>query len=210
MLLKFLPIWLVYFLAAASPGPSQVFVVENSSLGSVRRGRLSALGISLGTAVWVLLVAFGLGAFVNTFAYGAIFLRVLSIALLSYFIFRNIKSVWLQARTGVVAHKVQTQVAPESAARLVTKGLLVNLVNPNSVAFFLSLFAPLLLATQNLHELAVCVAGVIVISLVWYQVLVALATQHHIQKLLQKSATAMRVIFALIYFYFLVKLVRAI
>lgn len=204
MLLKLFPIWIAYFLAAASPGPSQVFVMESTFFGSRRRGRFGALGISIGTGIWVLLVAFGLNQLVNSFARGPFFLKCGSVLLLTYFLVRNVKAIWQRRAEGAI----HFQIAKESAVKTLVKGVGVNLMNPNSVAFFLSLFAPLLVVADAAKELAVCILGVMIISILWYQSLVSIAAHPRIQRMLRQSEKGSRVVFAVIYLYFLIQITR--
>src|ERR1700749_549202 len=119
MFLKLLPIWIAYFLAAATPGAAQIYIIENSFLGSVKRGRWAALGVSLGSAVWVMVVAFGLNQIVGPNSRGQLFLKIGSASLLSYFILINIKKFFSARRSTNVSTKTLRR---EPASRIFFKG----------------------------------------------------------------------------------------
>lgn len=202
MLLTLTPIWIAYFLAAAAPGPSQIYVVECSTFGGRARGRIAALGISLGTAVWVTLVAFGLGHLVQAFSLGPTLLKVASIGLLAYFFVRTVVQLITGGRQPVDARH---PVAIERLHSTFIKGVLVNVLNPNSVVFFLSLFAPMLVDAHDSRTLSICVLGVMILSVGWYQTLVTLASHPRIQSFLKRSEKPMRAMFAAFYLYFLIR-----
>ena len=166
------------------------------------RARIGALGVSLGTGLWVVLVAVGLSRLVNAFERGPDVLRAGSAALLAYFFVKNLRSAGSSS-----GPSARSNFALEGG--VFWKGFLVNVLNPNSAAFFLSLFAPLLVQTNDPLELAVCIAGVIVLSVAWYQTLVSLASQPTLQQVLARSERLMRWVFAGVYLYFLVRVLRS-
>jgi threonine efflux protein len=202
MLLKLLPIWIAYFLAAASPGPAQIFVIESSTLGSRVRGRWAALGVTLGTGFWVLLVALGLNHFVQSVSWGRTALRWGSAALLAYFFVRSLILIW-QHKRKTIQQKSPLRNEPRWAT--FSKGFLMNLLNPSAVVFFLSLFAPLILQAQSSRELWVCAAGVMLLSTICYQCVAELAALPRMRSTLLRFENHLRILFAAVYLYFLLK-----
>lgn len=200
LLWKFIPIWLAYVAAAISPGPSQAFVLETSVYATKNQGHWGAFGVTLGTAIWVLLVAFGLSALVNSFPSGKFVLSLGSTLLIGYFLVRNL-IIFL---TDPKAVNQKTRKGSQSPLKAFTAGFFVNLINPNSVVFFLSLLAPMLLTTRNPTDLWICIVGIMILSLIWYQTLAIIASHRHLKKFLHSSGPLMRVCFCLIYLYFFV------
>jgi threonine efflux protein len=195
----------VYFLAAATPGPSQFFILEQLVLRSKRDARLGALGVSLGTMVWVLFVVAGLGQLLSSWPEARSVTALLSIALLVFFAARNLREIRHTLRAGEGA-------APTPLARHATKnssfvqGLLVNLLNPNSVVFFMTLFSPLIATGISGFELALGVGGVALISLCWYQLIAESWRFKSFYAFLQRHSLLLRLIVSLFYLYWATKL----
>jgi threonine efflux protein len=201
-----IPILIAYSLAAISPGPSAILVMEYASFGPRRLARMLALGVSSGSFMWVAAVAFGLGALLRAFPGLAAGLRYASAALLSYFLIKTVIAVAKPRQAGV-SGKGFVAISPGAAF---TRGFLINLLNPAALVFFLSLFAPMLTESQDTRELGVLVAGVTAISLTWYQSLVTLVSHPRVQPFLLSGERWFRAGFAGLYLYFLIRLlVRA-
>jgi threonine/homoserine/homoserine lactone efflux protein len=131
---------LAAFLAVAlvvicTPGPDTALTVRNSLLGGRRAGTFTALGVSTGQAIWTLAASAGIAALLVASEPAFRALKLLGAAYL----------VWLGAQTlwGVVRRRRRVRhtgprglLAPRHAWR---QGVISNLGNPKSAAFFTSL-----------------------------------------------------------------------
>lgn len=198
-----LTIYLIYFLAAATPGPSQVFILERAMLRSRSEARWGALGVTVGSFFWVALVAWGLGAFIKHHPWVSVYLSCLCVGLLFYFGARNVQML-LKHRDPKVAEL--HRVAPTSPMVSLMQGVLVNLLNPGSVVFFMTLFAPLITQGMSSSKVNCAVVGVVLISLAWYQLIAELSRVRRLQMFLQRQATPLRVAITVFYFYWGLKM----
>ncbi len=197
--------WIAYFLAVASPGPAQVYVIDNTTIGPKSRGQLAALGISLGTSIWVLSVSFGLGRLIQDYPFTRDALRYLSILLLGYFLMLSIRRLLFdKVIRGATAHALPTN----DKIRIFTRGVLVNLLNPGAVVFFISLFSPMLIAAKSQRAVMLCAVGIMCISVLWYQTLVQLVAFHWVKRFVARSDKSFRLGFTALYAYFIYKLLK--
>lgn len=162
----------------AIPGPNHIYIATRSAAQGRAAGIASALGVEAGTLVHVGAATVGLSALVasSDVAFDAV--RYLGAAYL----------VWL----GVSALRARVQdgdeetaaVAPTSRGKLFRDGMLVNVLNPKVILFFLA-FLP-----QFLDRDAGSVAGQ---TLVLGAVLIALGMTSNLLYVFGASALAARV-----------------
>jgi threonine/homoserine/homoserine lactone efflux protein len=196
----------VYFLAAATPGPSQFFILEQLVLRSKRDARWGALGVSLGTMIWVFFVIAGLGQLLSAWPEARRFTALLSIALLLFFVVRNLREIrGDRSALKTAPHTGASGSATKNSSFV--QGLLVNLLNPNSVVFFMTLFAPLIATGISRLELGLSAAGVALISLLWYQLIAESWRLSGFYEFLQKHSLQLRLIVCLFYIYWAARLV---
>jgi threonine/homoserine/homoserine lactone efflux protein len=131
---------LAAFLAVAlvvicTPGPDTALTIRNSLLGGRRAGTFTALGVSTGQAIWTLAASAGIAALLVASEPAFRALKVLGAAYL----------VWLGAQTlwGVLRRRRRAEHAPPRRAlapkQAWRQGVISNLGNPKSAAFFTSL-----------------------------------------------------------------------
>ncbi len=210
MIEKLLPLWATYCLAAATPGPAQVFIIERSLFDSRKSGQWAALGVSLGTWAWVVFVGIGMQKLSSNFPEGRAYIRYLSISLLGFFIYKNIVTIsqnFIKHRIRKIP-KAPKNFASESPRRIFVKGFLANVLNPNSVVFFMSLFGPLLTEHTDWNLYLYATLGVTVISVFWYQAVALAAHSKPFKEYLFKSENFTRILFTTAYGYFFIKLLN--
>lgn len=195
----------VYFLAAITPGPSQFLILETALLQSPRDARWTALGVSLGTFTWVAFVVWGLHLFLSYVPQARLFTAWLSVALLLFFVFKNVRAMLLEKRS---SSSVRRPVAVLKSRRSsFVAGLLVNLFNPNSVVFFMTLFAPLVSGKISRNEVYLSVLGVTVISVLWYQLIAEIWRFKPFYKWLQKQSIPLRSLITGFYLYWAISMI---
>jgi len=131
---------LAAFLAVAlvvicTPGPDTALTVRNSLLGNRRAGIFTALGVSTGQLVWTLAASVGIAALLVASEPA---FQALRLAGAAYLIWLGVQTLW-----GVVRRRSPERdsgrrraLSPRQAWR---QGVLSNLGNPKSAAFFTSL-----------------------------------------------------------------------
>ena len=168
LLLSLLQLSLVHILMAMIPGPNTVAVTYFSASRSREAGLKVALGIVLGSAIWVCLSLTGVG--VLMLDAGGIY-RALRLASACYLIYVG----WRMLRAGG-----QTAPSPRAAPygrSPVRAGLLTTLSNPKSAVFWTSVFVLLVPAHAPSWFYGAVVALIMVQSGLWYAtVALALST----------------------------------
>ncbi|MEU6039549.1 LysE family translocator [Actinomadura sp. NPDC047616] len=124
---------LLFLLAATTlvviPGPNHLYIITRSVAEGRRAGVVSALGVESGTLVHVAAATAGLSALVAASATAFSALRYAGAAYLVYLAIRTFR-----ARDEGDA----TPLPPQPLRRVYLDGLLVNVLNPKVVLFFLA------------------------------------------------------------------------
>lgn len=123
---------LAFFIAAASPGPATLAVAGAAMAGGRRAGLALGFGLSVGLAFWGALTALGLGALVLGSPPALLALRLAAGAYLLWLAWRAAEAAWRGA-----APAMETP----PAARLMLKGLILNLSNPKAALAWAAVIA---------------------------------------------------------------------
>jgi threonine/homoserine/homoserine lactone efflux protein len=130
-------------LTITTPGPDTALTVRNALIGGRACGTATALGVSLGLAVWTVTASAGIAALLV--ASEPAFMAV-KLAGAAYLVFLGIQSLWHAVRGTATAHaadrRASRRLTPRTALR---QGLLNDLGNPKIAVFFTTLlpqFAP--------------------------------------------------------------------
>ena len=136
----------LFAVAALTPGPSNILIVETT----MHRGRTSALclalGVSIGTCVWATATAVGTGALLATspaypvlVAVGAGYLAKLAYDSLARAIAGRL-TIWGASDTPAKQGQARCTERPDRA-RMLVKGVLTSLSNPKSALFWVSVMS---------------------------------------------------------------------
>ena len=152
---------LVWALAVILPGPNFLVAARSGLTATRGRALLTALGIATGSVTWAFSAMVGLHALFLAFAwlYGAV--KVLGGLYLLYVGVTVIRSAFAKQERAAEA------AAPGRAGGY-RIGLLTNLSNPKSAAFFGSMFLTLLPPQLTPVQALATLALVFAISLTWY------------------------------------------
>jgi threonine efflux protein len=156
----------VDWLAMVTPGPNFLLVTQAAMRRSRRYAGFSALGIATGSLVWCLIAAFGLAAVFAAVPFLAAFLRLAGAAYLVYL------GVALWRGAGPIGAD-EREPAP-SAWRGYRRGLLVNMTNPKSAAYYGSVFAAFMVPGLPSWLQATVIALIAAGSVVWHLTLALL------------------------------------
>lgn len=123
---------------ALAPGPDNIFVLTQSALYGVKKGILVIVGLCLGILVQTLCVIVGVTAFISAIPILLSLIKFLGAAYLLYLAFMAIR----HARAVATINLDSAGLKPEqlTAARLIRRGLIMNITNPKVQLFFLSFF----------------------------------------------------------------------
>ncbi len=118
----------VYFLATASPGPSNLSIMSIA----MHTGRGSAItfaaGVLSGSLVWALLAALGLSAALTRYSNLVFAIKIMGGLYLLWLAFRSARSAW----TPQLSH-APTASRGESSLQLYLRGLGLHLTNPKAI-----------------------------------------------------------------------------
>ncbi|WP_299409848.1 LysE family transporter [uncultured Roseobacter sp.] len=160
--MEFLPIiaaiLFVDFLAHISPGPNFVLTTSAAVSKSRRHAVWTACGVAMGSLAWAGAAALGIASVFEALPLLGFMLKVLGIA---YLIYLGIK---LLCSKGFQPNANQTTDAT-SGARGFWRGLLVNMTNPKSAAYYASVFAAFLTPDMPIWVLVLLVAAISAMSL---------------------------------------------
>jgi threonine/homoserine/homoserine lactone efflux protein len=115
-----------------TPGPNMAYLVSRSLCQGRVAGLVSLGGVALGFLTFMLLAAFGITALLFAVPYAYDALRLSGAAYLAWM-------AWNALRPGGQSPFEVRSLAPDSARRLFSMGLLTSLLNPKVAALYLSL-----------------------------------------------------------------------
>lgn len=117
---------------ALSPGPDNLYVIAQSLANGTKSGIATTLGLVSGCIVHTTLLAFGVSAIISasdTFFYGLKVIGALYLLYLAYQVFKSDAHVDLKDKA-----------SKKSYLQLFKQGVIMNLVNPKILIFFLAFF----------------------------------------------------------------------
>lgn len=135
---------LTSLIVVASPGTGVLYTLSAGLSRGARASIIAAFGCTLGIVPHMAAAITGLAAVLHTSAVAFETLKYLGVAYLLYMAWNTLKE------KGGLA--VEQDVAPRSAARIITSGILVNILNPKLSIFFFA-FLPQFVSTTEPHAL---------------------------------------------------------
>lgn len=119
---------LTSLIVVASPGTGVLYTLATGLSRGTRASIVAAFGCTLGIVPHMAAAITGLAAILHTSAVAFEILRYLGVAYLLYMAWRTLKE------TGALT--VDENIAPVSAASTITRGILLNVLNPKLSIFF--------------------------------------------------------------------------
>ena len=155
---------LIYILAAMLPGPNTLTVSHLSASVSRKAGLAASFGIATGTIVWISLSLGGVG--VLLLEAGSVY-RVLRLLAAIYLVYAG----WR-----IIVHGPSVDTGTDAASPKIRRspyvtGLLTNLSNPKSAAFWTSIFIVLVPTHAPLWFYVVLLVLVAIEAFCWYATL---------------------------------------
>ncbi len=156
----------LWFVAAAIPGPNLLAVARSAAAHGRVTGLRVALGVALGTCVWGIAGAFGVGML---FAAAPWLYAGLKVAGGLYIAWLGLKLIrHSAAATSAAAASPAAPAPPPSAVAALRLGIVTNLANPKTAAFVASLFAVTFPAAPAPGLAIAAVAVMAGVSIGWY------------------------------------------
>jgi threonine/homoserine/homoserine lactone efflux protein len=156
----------VHLLAAASPGPSFVLVVQTSAVAGRRGGLLAAFAMMVGAVAWAMAALFGLQALFARFEWLHVAFQIggaLYLLYLAYLLLRHARDPLPEIPVGGTGRMTGWQGF--------LRALLLQLSNPKIMVFFGSIFLSLLPQNPPAWMEAAVLAIVAVNEFAWYAAL---------------------------------------
>lgn len=153
---------------AASPGPAFIVVTQKSIANSRLAGLSTALGITVGSVIWVSLVFLGLGVLLQTAAWAYTTLKVLGGV---YLVYLGVQ-IWRGApqQFDLSSRPARTT----SPVKTFFSAILVQMLNPKAAVFFGSIFITMLSPDAPLWVKGAALGIVFLIEFGWYALLATL------------------------------------
>ena len=185
---NFLTVTVVGLLAVMSPGPDFLIVTRNSILYSKRVGLCTALGIALGTIVWVAASLLGIALVISK---TVLLFNIVKWLGAAYLVYLGIQS-FRKSKDGVV--KENTSVPPEhiTARAGFWNGFLTNLSNPKAALFFVSFFSVLITPETPGVLRAAYGLEISAIALLWFSLLATALSTTRIKGVFENISTGLR------------------
>ena len=151
---------LLSVLLIVTPGPDTALIVRNALAGGPRASTFSAVGVAVGILAWALAATFGVGVLLER---SSVAFTVLKLAGAIYLCYLGVRSLF-----GSVPESQQP--APRASLsdlNALRQGLLSNLLNPKTGAFFVSVMPQFLMPGDSPLRLTIMVGAFETILLVW-------------------------------------------
>jgi len=148
-------------LLIATPGPDTALIIRNALAAGPRASTMSALGVAVGTVVWVAAATIGVGVLLESSSTAFTILKLAGAAYLGYLGLRSLLSKSPEDRRTPAARMALGDRTAWS------QGFLSNLLNPKTGAFFVTVMPQFIVPGDPPARLVLMVAAFEVMLLVW-------------------------------------------
>ena len=151
-------------LIIVTPGPDTALIIRNALASGSRASTSSAVGVAIGTLVWVAAATLGVGTLLES---SSIAFTVLKLAGAAYLCYLGVRSLLATPRRAGSEPWTGLKRGTLSDWEAWRQGLLSNLLNPKTGAFFVTLMPQFLVAGDPSLRLVLMVAVFETMLLVW-------------------------------------------
>lgn len=176
----------VYVMIVVSPGPNFVLVTRYALRGYLRGAFGLLLGFAAGATINACLTMFGAGALIVRVP---LFGFVVSLVGGGFLAYLGLSAIYNAVRERQIAnsyrggqdphvrpHKTVPSPVANNLRVGMQKGIVVNLLNPKGIVFFIGLYAPLIAQENLTTKMSVLAAGFIT-EVVWYCLVIGLVSR---------------------------------
>jgi threonine/homoserine/homoserine lactone efflux protein len=171
----------VYLAGVVIPGPNFVAVVHKAVAGTRSEALALVAGIVVVNLLWSGCAITGLGLMFAAFPWAALIVKILGAAYLMWF------GVRLIVRAGKHPDSRTDEEPAGSAFRSFLQGVVTNIGNPKSMAFYAAVFSAAAPAHVSVSTFASMLAVVVVVSLTWYGLVALTLSQARIASAYQQA-----------------------
>ncbi|MBB3239712.1 threonine/homoserine/homoserine lactone efflux protein [Pseudomonas sp. Tn43] len=157
-----LTVFLVYLAGVVIPGPNFVAVVHKAVAATRSEALALVAGIVLVNLFWSTCAIAGLGVVFAAFPWAALAVKVLGAVYLIWFGFR------LLINAGKNTLRPLNDAVAGSCRQSFLQGVITNIGNPKSMAFYAAVFSAAAPAQVSLGTFSSMLAVVVVVSMTWY------------------------------------------
>ena len=189
---SWLSLALMFFVGAASPGPSLLVIINITRQSGKLSGMFGSLGHGIGICIYAFVAATGIAILAQVSPTLFVFIKSMGVLFL----------LWLAARLiiskpNTFAHITNTKTA--SLSRSFSDGLLIAILNPKVAIFFASIFSAFINSSQSykLHLEIASLAGVI--DTIVYVTYVFLLSTSIMQRVLNRSKQVLDILLASVF-----------
>jgi threonine/homoserine/homoserine lactone efflux protein len=172
----------VHFGAVATPGPNTLLVTSMAASGARGAAAWAAAGTGAGAAIWIAATLGGASVLFVALPRLAAWLRWLGGA---YLVFLGMQALWSAWRSRADSGGA-AEGAPNRAFTAFRRGLAINLSNPKSLAYYLSILVASAAPEAPLWLRIAGGAGMAAISLGWYLLLAWTFSRAPVQRLYRR------------------------
>lgn len=122
------------------PGPSSIYTLSVAARRGVRTGYQAAAGVFIGEALLMLLTAAGLSSLLRANELVFSVIKYAGSAYLAWIAFGMIRGAWEMWRTRKVEAPAEGPEGAQDGERPFRRSLLITLLNPKAILFFISFF----------------------------------------------------------------------
>lgn len=191
---------LTLFAGAASPGPSLALVVRTALAHGRLAGVTVALAHGVGVAIYALAVVFGVSGLVTRVDGAMLVIQVLGASFIIYLGAKMLRAGLKGLMVGDTGplHPDNEYSDKVTAAVHARDGLLIVVLNPKVIIFFVAIFSQFLSPSLSLSSQlgAAALAGIIDAS--WYGVMALIVSKEGVRDKLQRAANPFDVFFGVL------------
>jgi threonine/homoserine/homoserine lactone efflux protein len=147
-----------------TPGPDTALIIRNALAGGPRASTFSAIGVAVGILAWALAATLGVGVLLER---SSVAFTVLKLAGAAYLCYLGLRSLLGRGQDPPPAREEAVGPLSLSGRTALRQGLLSNLLNPKTGAFFVTVMPQFLVPGDSALRLAIMVAAFEAILLAW-------------------------------------------
>ncbi len=150
------------FMVAITPGPDQIYIATRSMAQGFGAGLISALGIYTGILLHVLAVVLGVSVVLAT---SPVAFSVMQVCGSSYLIYLGIRTLLASTQTSETNNTAfnLTTTPTLNLSKIYVDGIIINILNPKAMLFFLALLPQFVDPTLGNIRLQMLYLGVVAI-----------------------------------------------
>ena len=156
---------LIYFLTASilltlAPGPDILYLLTKSLADGAKSGIILACGLVSGIVFHTTLVMVGVAALIKSSATAMFLLKIFGAAYLLFLAFGAFKSARAGKQVGITTEKKSSRIT-NYALRIYKRGVLMNVLNPKVLLFFLAFLPQFVDLSHDGASLQILFLGVV-------------------------------------------------